>query len=78
MLNFVFKTRSFAFKMMNFSLKLLNFAFTNEEFCIQNDEFCSGAWSALSDEYELKDATSGKTKGKICLTMRLVSYIEET
>ena len=37
----------------------------------------SGTWSALSEEFELKDAKSGKTKGKICLTMRWAPWPDE-
>ena len=37
----------------------------------------SGTWSALSEEFELKDAKSGKTKGKMCLTMRWAPWPDE-
>jgi hypothetical protein len=37
----------------------------------------SGTWSALSEEFELKDAKSGKTKGKICLTLRWAPWPDE-
>jgi hypothetical protein len=37
----------------------------------------SGTWSAVSDDFELKDVKSGKTKGKICLTMRWAPWPDE-
>lgn len=37
----------------------------------------SGTWSALSEEFELKDAKSGKTKGNVCLTMRWAPWPDE-